>query len=113
MALNKEITLENGVLTTYHRIVSINKITNVACVLEVASYISKEARKTEEEYQNIQAKSAEGEELTEKEQEILEKGINVFIETEHINTEYTEKDDIQAYYEYLKTTDKFKQAKDV
>lgn len=112
MALNKEIRLSNGILTTYHRLVSINKITNITCLLEVASYISKEARKLEEEYQNVQMKSSKGEDLTEKEKELLEKGIDVFIESEVISVDYSEENNIQHYYEYLKTIDKFKNAED-
>ena len=44
MALNKSITLENGVTVNYHRVVSVNSITNKASIIEIASYISKEKR---------------------------------------------------------------------
>ena len=40
MALKKEIELENGIIVNYHRIVSINKITNDCNIIEVASYTS-------------------------------------------------------------------------
>ena len=36
MALSKEIELENGVIVKYHRIVSINKVTNQTNIIEVA-----------------------------------------------------------------------------
>lgn len=94
MALSKQIELENGVLVNYHRIVSINKITNVSNIIEVASYTNKDKR--EEEKQSI----LEGTPM------------NVFINTQYINSEYDETSTIENTYEYLKTLDKFKDAKD-
>lgn len=94
MGLKKEITLDNGVSVNYHRIVSINNITNVSTIIEVASYTSKEKR--EEEKDAI-------ENATE---------MNVFIDTEYINKEYTENLTIKEAYKYLKTLDKFKDAID-
>ena len=47
MALKKEIELENGITTNYHRIVSINKITNNCNIIEVASYTSEKQREKE------------------------------------------------------------------
>ena len=44
MALIKEIELNNGVKVNYHRIVSVNNITNHVSIIEVASYTSKEKR---------------------------------------------------------------------
>lgn len=92
MALKKEIILNNGVITNYHRIVSLNNITNVSTIIEVASYTSKEKR--EEEKDAI-------ENATE---------MNVFIDTKYINKEYTENLTIKEAYEYLKTLDEFKNA---
>ena len=42
MGLYKEIEKQNGVITKYHRIVSMNFITNIQNLIEVASYTSKE-----------------------------------------------------------------------
>lgn len=92
MGLKKEITLGNGVSVNYHRIVSLNNITNVSTIIEVGSYTSKEKR--EEEKDAI-------ENATE---------MNVFINTEYINKEYTENFTIKEAYEYLKTLDEFKDA---
>lgn len=47
MALYKEIDLDNGVTVRYHRVVSVNTITNVQNIIEVASYTSKEKRDEE------------------------------------------------------------------
>ncbi len=98
MALQKEIELENGIPVSYHRIVSINKITNETVVIEVASYTSKEKRQEEIDYYNSQEE---------------DKQMNVYIDTTYVNTEYDENKTIQDYYDYLKTTDKFKDAEDI
>lgn len=100
MALKKEIELENGVILNYHRISSINKVTNNITVIEVASYINEIQRQ--------------------KEQEALEKGqeteeaipMNVLIESTFINKEYVEDETIKDLYEFLKTTEMFKDAED-
>lgn len=95
MGLLKPIELENGIVVNYHRVVSINKITNNSNVIEVASYTSKEKREEEKEYY---------------ESEEINKQMNVFIDTTYIEKEYEENETIQDVYDYLKTTEKFKDA---
>lgn len=112
MALKKEIELDNGIITNYHRIVSLNKITNQSNMIEVANYTSKEQREKEKEYQTIQNKNIAKEKLSDDEKTLLNKGINVFINTTYIAKEYSEAETIKEAYEYLKTTEKFKDAKD-
>lgn len=112
MALKKEIELENGIILNYHRITSLNKITNITNIIEINSYANKTQRQKEKDYQDVQKKNASNEELTIEEQELLEKGINVFIETDYINVPYDENMTIEEAYEYLKTTDKYKDAED-
>lgn len=98
MAIKKEIELENGIIVNYHRIVSINKITNDCNIIEVASYASEKQRNKEKEYyESIEE----------------DKRMNVFIETEYIQKEYSEDERIEECYEYLKTLDKFKDAIDI
>jgi len=91
MALQKDIELDNGITVSYHRIVSINKITNKDELIEVASYINETQR--------------------EKEQAIP--GSNVFIYTHYFNKEYDKDETIDDVYEYLKTLEIFKDAEDV
>lgn len=94
MGLKKEITLSNGVSVSYHRIVSLNNITNVSTIIEVGSYTSEEKREEEKvAIQNAQS-------------------IDVFIDTEYINKDYTENMTIEQAYDYLKTLDKFKSSED-
>ena len=97
MALSKKIELENGVIVNYHRIVSITKITNNQVIIEIGSYTSENKRQEEIDYY-------EGNN---------EVPMNVFIETTYINIEYDEDKNIEDYYSYLKTTDLFKNAKDI
>lgn len=92
MAIIKEIELENGVKVNYHRVVSINKVTNNQNIIEIASYTNKEKRK--EEVEKI------GQET------------NIFIHTTYLNTPYDEKININNVYEYLKTLEQFKNAID-
>ena len=89
MALIKEIELKNGVKVNYHRIVSVNNITNHVSIIEVASYTSKEKR--------------------EQEKEAFEKGkfIDAFKETKFIEKEYEEDLNVVSAYEYLKTLPEF------
>ena len=89
MALIKEIELENGIKVNYHRIVSVNNVTNHASIIEIASYTSKEKR--------------------EEEKEAFEKGefVDVFKETQFIEKEYEEDLNVVSAYEYLKTLPEF------
>lgn len=103
MALKKKIELDNGIIVNYHRIVSINKITNGETIIEVGSYTSEEKRQDEINYYNPE----ENNELGAKEP------MNVFIDTTYINTEYNENATIEDMYDYLKTLDKFKDATNI
>lgn len=87
MALIKEIELENGVKVNYHRIVSVNNVTNHASIIEIASYTSKEKR--------------------EQEKEALEKNefVDIFKHTDFIEKEYEEDFNVVSAYEYLKKQD--------
>ena len=101
MALEKEINSNIGIPLTYHRIVSLNKITNVSNIIEIASYINKEKRQEEEDAMKRSLETGVAEQ------------INVYIETININKEYNENETIIDAYDYLKTLDKFKDAKDI
>lgn len=109
MALQKEITLENGVTLNYHRIVSIMSIVNMSTTIEVGSYTNENKRLAEKEYQELQKKSNK----TEKDEETLEKGIDVYINTDYIQIPYDKDMDINSAYKYLETLDKYKGSKNV
>lgn len=89
MALIKSITLANGVNVNYHRVVSVNNITNLESVIEVASYTSKEKRLEEKTaIQNHQS-------------------MNVFINTKYISVTYNPSLNVNTAYSYLKTLEQF------
>lgn len=98
MALLKSIKLDNGITVSYHRIVSINKITNNTTIIEVGSYIDEVERQKEVDYYNSTEEN---------------KQMNVFIETNYVQKEYNETDTIEELYDYLKTTEMFKDAENV
>ena len=95
MGLKKEIILDNGIVVNYHRIVSLNKITNHANIIEVASYTSQSKR--QEEIDSLK-QSIETQEYV---------PINIFINTEYISKEYNETETIEDAYNYLKTLEKY------
>ena len=94
MALLKEIELDSGIVLNYHRIVSINKITNHAVILEIAGYTSKVKR--EQELEQL----ANNEEIT------------AYVHTSWVSIDYDEISTIKDWYAYLKTTDKYSGAED-
>lgn len=95
MAIFKKIELDNGITTNYHRVVSINNITNHSSIIEVASYTNEDKRLEEKE--------------------AIENGtpMNVFIETTYLSTDYNKNLNVDNAYDYLKTTEMFEDAKDV
>ena len=94
MALSKKIGLGNGVVVNYHRVVSVNTITNVQNIIEVASYTSRSKR--QEEIEAV----ANGTEM------------NVYIHTQYLNAEYDQNMTVEGAYNYLKTLPGFEGATD-
>lgn len=109
MALNKLIELENGVTLNYHRVTSVNSITNISTNIEVSSYVSEAKRLEEKHYQELQMKQ----DRTPEEEEELEKGINVYIDTDYIQIPYDKNMNVDNAYKHLITLDKYKDAKNV
>ncbi len=89
MALIKNITLENGILTNYHRIVSVNNITNQSSIIEIASYANKEKRQEE------------------KSKLLNNEPMNIFIHSTYQNATYNKNLNVDSAYAYLKTLDMF------
>ena len=94
MALIKEIEISNGVKVNYHRVVSVNNITNFVSVIEVASYTSKAKRQEE--------KDALANHVD----------MDVFIHSEYLEMPYDEELDVSSSYDYLKTLEKYSNAID-
>ena len=84
MALSKQMELPSGVAVAYHRVVSVNIITNHANLVEVASYTSREKREEE------RAALAAGEPM------------DVFISTATYGAEYDQHMTVEGAYGWLK-----------
>ena len=89
MAIIKNITLENGVTISYHRVVSVHNVTNVSSIIEVASYTDKSKR--EEEKQTIGSSEP----------------INIFIHSQYLSVPYNAELNVNSAYEYLKDTEQY------
>lgn len=109
MALLKEIELDNGIKLNYHRVASVNSITNITTIIEVASYVSEDKRLEEKEYQMLQMKPNK----TDEEKLKLEQGINVYVDTEYIQIPYDKDMNVDNAYEYLKTLEEYEEVEDI
>ena len=49
MALYKEIELEDGVTVSYHRINTLNVVTNIETIIEITSYLSPDKRQEQKD----------------------------------------------------------------
>jgi len=97
MALKKDITLNNGIVVSYHRVVSITNSINLYTMIEVGSYLSEEFRQKEKEwYKN----NKDG-------------YFDVFMNTTYHQMEYNKEINVDNVYEYLKTLDIFEGSEDV
>lgn len=95
MALKKEIEMNNGVIMNYHRVTSLNVITNVQNIIEVSSYPS-EAKRIQEQIALTKGES-----------------YDVFVHTEIVGVEYDQEMTIKSAYDYLKTLPVYQGAEDV
>lgn len=97
MALKKDITLNNGIVLNYHRVVSVNNITNQESIIEVASYINEEQRNKEKEWYETNS----------------QEDMNVFIDTRFYSKEYDKNLNVDNAYDYLKTLDEFEGSENI
>lgn len=98
MALNKAITLENGVTVNYHRVVSVFCMTNVQNTIEICSYIDESGRENEKAFY------------------VEDSGVDTITAYTHskfIPVEYDQNMTVVSAYEYLKTLPEFEGAADV
>ena len=101
MGLEKHVTLPNGIQLSYHRVVSVNIITNQQNIVEVASYTSKAKRQEEQEAYEQARETGEWPDL------------DVFIDTSHHSAPYDQDMTVISAYEWLKTLPEFEGADDV
>lgn len=95
MALTKRIELPSGVAVSYHRIVSVNVITNLVNLIEVASYTS--AAKRAEEQAALSANAP----------------MDVYVHTAVYEAPYDQDMTVEDAYEWVKALPEFEGARDV
>ena len=127
MALKKDIKMENGVTLGYHRVTSVDNVTNISSIIQVSSYIDSNERDKEIHYVEVQNKNKElnlrrennelikdEELLTDDEKKLLfVDGINIVKETKFYKLSYDKNLNVDGAYEYLKTLDIFEDAEDI
>ena len=91
MALKKDITQDDGVVTSYHRIAFIQITTNRQNSITVFSYVNDDVRKQEKE-------------------EIM---AQPYCKSVTYETDYDANMTIETAYDYLKTLEAFKGAEDI
>lgn len=89
MALKKEIQQEDGIITSYHRVLSIDSVINSHTSISVLSYIDEKSRKTEFD------------------------GKRPYKTAITYSTEYVQNMTVEMAYEYLKKLEEFTGAEDV
>lgn len=91
MALNKKIRQDDGVITSYHRILFVQITTNRQNSIAVVSYVDKDSR-TDEDNGTI---------------------TQPYKKSTTYETDYDEQMTIEKAYKYLKTLPKFKDSEDI
>lgn len=102
MAIKKQVTCSNGVITEYHRVAMLRIDTNQQNMILVHSYLSEGGRQIEKNY-------AAGK------YDDMEEGLMVwpYVDARYINVEYDGEMTIPKAYEWLKTLPEFEGAEDV
>lgn len=102
MAIKKQITADNGIVTEYHRVALVSIDVNQQNTILIHSYLSADGRQIEKDY----AAGLYGD---------LDEGMMKFpyVDAKYINTEYDGNMTIEAAYNYLKTLPLFEGAEDV
>lgn len=102
MAIKKQVTASNGIVTDYHRIAMIKMEINQQNTILVYSYLSEDGRQIEKNYESGKYRD-------------LEEGMMnwPYVNAQYINTEYDGSMTITKAYEYLKTLPEFEGAEDI
>ena len=102
MAIKKQVTADNGIVTEYHRIALVSIDVNHQNTILVHSYLSEAGRQIEKDYtaglyNNVEA------------------GLVKFpyVDAKYIHTSYDGNMTVEAAYEYLKKLPQFEGAEDV
>ena len=113
MALKKDLLLKNGINVSYHRIAVLNEIINQSINIQVLSYLDEFKRIAEKDYEDIQEKISNNEEVTEEEMQKISEGFDTYIYHSNYQIDYQNDFDVKDAYEYLKSLEEFKDAEDI
>ena len=102
MAIKKQVTADNGIVTEYHRIALLSIDVHQQNTILVHSYLSEDGRQIEKDYA---AGLYNG----------IEAGVMKFpyVDATYMHTDYDENMTVKTAYEYLKTLPQFEGAEDV
>ena len=102
MAIKKQVTAANGIVTEYHRIALLSIDTNNQNTILVQSYLSEAGRQIEKDYSDGKYNDVEA-------------GMMEFpyVDSRYINTDYDPEMSITKAYKYLKTLPEYEGAEDV
>ena len=101
MAISIDKTLPNGVPLSYFRVVSVHIVVNQQCIIELAGYVSQEAREAE------QAALAEAVETGQYPQ------TDIFVHTQYLAVDYDPDMSVNKAYALIKGMEDFEDAEDV
>lgn len=102
MAIKKQITASNGVVTEYHRVAMVTIDTNNQNTVLIHSYLSEDGRQIEKDYAAGLYKNAD------------EGMMNwPYVEARYLNCAYDEGMTIPNAYAWLKTLPEFEEAEDI
>ena len=102
MAIKKQITSGNGVVTEYHRIAMVKIDTNQQNIILVHSYISEAERQIEKDHAKGKYRDVD---------EVLIKW--PYIDAQYLNCNYDGDMTISKAYEYIKTLPQYEGAEDI
>lgn len=102
MAIKKQITSDNGVVTEYHRIAMVKIDTNQQNTILVHSYISEAGRQIEKDYSEGKYRDVD---------EVLIKW--PYVDAQYINCDYDGDMTISKAYEWLKSLPEYEGAEDI
>ena len=102
MAIKKQITADNGIVTEYHRIAMVKIDTNQQNTILVHSYLSETGRQIEKDYAAGLYRD-------------LEEGMMKwpYVDAQYINCDYDGSMTIEKAYEWLKTLPEFQGAENI
>lgn len=102
MALKKQITASNGIVTEYHRIAMVKIDTNQQNTILIHSYLSEMGRQIEKDYSNGLYRDMD------------EAMINwPYVDAKYLHVDYDGNMTITSAYNYLKTLPEFEGSEDI